>query len=490
MELRTRCAMALALALAVACGDSGKPPQTGNARSFLANSIWPVPTADTWRSSSVASGGLGAVGSGAHLRAQVAEVGPVPIFSVVDEGGALLVLGGSPFLLDLFTAAQANDPPGRSLATLIDAVRDFVRNNSIEPYVLSVNPSTMAIRRLALPKGDTPNYPGGIVAHANGRVYVIATAKLHEIDPHSMSIVRSLDLPLEPDNPGQTIYNSLQISTRNGDLLTKTGAQDSDGLIVRIDTGSLQVKARTQANIGTARLTTAVTGGTEYVYIPGPTETLRFVAGDGFFSLDRDWSKTYRADGDGTTAGVAMMNLGSADAVLFPNNNTVLYGVTAPLELYSQPTSNTSAEPVSVNATDTTLPGGSFTMVAGEAAAGGLIVAQDSVNGRLAAWRVSEDGGFDFVWLNDSLRPSIGAAVAYAQDRLYVDDRTCLTEAQRDCTLYLVVLDLQTGAELARTEVGGSQPSLSHILIGDGAAYYVASQGFGGPGFLTRVTLD
>jgi hypothetical protein len=47
-------------------------------------------------------------------------------------------------------------------------------------------------------------------------------------------------------------------------------------------------------------------------------------------------------------------------------------------------------------------------------------------------------------------------AVNYTAGHLYTDDRRC---SRRTCRLYLVVLDLRTGRELARVRVKGTRPS-------------------------------
>ena len=45
-----------------------------------------------------------------------------------------------------------------------------------------------------------------------------------------------------------------------------------------------------------------------------------------------------------------------------------------------------------------------------------------------------------------------------------------------------------TGDEIARVEVAGSQPSIGRIFIGSDAVYYIATQGEGGNGYVTKVT--
>jgi hypothetical protein len=45
-----------------------------------------------------------------------------------------------------------------------------------------------------------------------------------------------------------------------------------------------------------------------------------------------------------------------------------------------------------------------------------------------------------------------------------------------------------TGTEIARIGVAGSQPSIGRIFIGPDAVYYIATQGEGGNGYITKVT--
>jgi hypothetical protein len=487
---------ATVLMLTTVWSEAGLAASQGGSRAFLADSPWPVPTSDTWRSSSTPSGGLPADVKSQLLRTQSLELGPVPFLSVIADD-ALFVLGGSPFLLHLFTAAQSDalpELPDLTPAELLELLLELDQGRTAVPYVARIDPETMTAQVQELEKGDSLNYPGGIVAHQNGYLYAVATERLYEIDPASLEIVRSQPLPSLTTNSDtavdSTVYNTLQVSPRNGDLILKTGSFGTgNGILVRVDIESLEVVAKTEAVIGTARSTVVMQGDVEFVYLPAPTETRRFVAKDDSFELDPGWSKTYRSDGDGTTPGVGMLNMGSANTVVFPNNNTVLIGVTTPLALGLQSTTNPEAPLRTINATGTSLPGGSFTMLAGNPDAGGTIVAQDSVNGRLAAWRVGAGGSFSLLWVTDALRVSIGSAVVIDADRLYVDDRTCANEQnQTDCKLFLVMLDLATGEEIARAHVAGTEASLSHIVIGDDEVYYVASEAGRSHGFVTRVT--
>jgi hypothetical protein len=235
-------------------------------------------------------------------------------------------------------------------------------------------------------------------------------------------------------------------------------------------------------------MTTLVEGDTEYVYLPGDTDTLRFTVTDDGFTPDPTWSQPYRTAGDGSTPGVAMTPTGDHDTVVFPNNNTVLIGVSTPLEMLWQSTTDETSGVSSVNATSTDLPGGTFAPPPGDPFTTSVMVAADAVNGRLAAWRIADDGSLEQMWETDQYSVSVGAAIVSDQRRLYTDDRECSADGS-ECTLYLVIADLMTGTEVARVEVAGSQPSIGRIFVAPDAVYYIATQGEGGNGYVTKVTV-
>jgi hypothetical protein len=270
-------------------------------------------------------------------------------------------------------------------------------------------------------------------------------------------------------------------------LVLKTAPQNGNGQLVAVDVAEFEIRNQLETALSSARMTLLVQDGTEYAYLPGDTETLRIVVTDAGFEADPNWSQPYRAPDDGTTPGVAMTPTGSHGTVVFPNNNTVLINVTEPLEMLWQSTGDTGGGVSSVNATDTELPGGTFAPPPGDPFVNSIMVAADAVNGRLAAWRIDESGALENLWTTDEYAVSVGAAIVADQHRLYTDDREC-NERGRNCTLYLVVLDLVTAEEIARVEVAGSQASIGRIFIGSDAVYYISTQGEGGNGFITKIT--
>jgi hypothetical protein len=345
------------------------------------------------------------------------------------------------------------------------------------------------VETLEFPKREIVNYIGGVVAHENGHLYVVATATLHEVDPTDLTITRSLELPLFASEPVFSVYNGLLVSPMNGDIILKlSNFKDSTagGTLISVDPEEMVIRTMNELDVGTARMAIAFDGATEYIYLPGATLTNRFeVTSDGFVT-DEAWAKTYRSDGDGTTQAVATLYAGPADTAVFTDNNTVIYGVTAPLSIYTQSTTDVTAPATKQQAMSTSQPGGDWFMVVGDPYVSGIIVSQDVINGLTSGWQLGSGGTLTKVWESDRYRSSSGGAIAIDQGHLYVDDRQC-PEDDSDCTLYLVVVDLQTGEELARTVVAGTVPSMAHIFIGSDAVYHISSEEGKDHGFLTWV---
>ena len=125
-------------------------------------------------------------------------------------------------------------------------------------------------------------------------------------------------------------------------------------------------------------------------------------------------------------------------------------------------------------------------MLIGDPYRTGIAAVGDQATGRISGFLVC-GGGTEArkLWQNDELHSSAGMAINYEAGQLYTDDRKC---TKRHCRLFLVVLDLRTGKELARVPVAGHKPSMSQIFIGRDAIYYMATETGSRHGFITRVT--
>jgi hypothetical protein len=182
-----------------------------------------------------------------------------------------------------------------------------------------------------------------------------------------------------------------------------------------------------------------------------------------------------------------MVNMGPQGPVIFPNNNTVIYGVSAPLQLYVQATATTEDTLTSMDATSVTGPGGTFYPSVADPYVTRMVVANDQMNRVIAGWHMADDGTMSKVWETDRYRSSAGSSIAADQGHLYIDDLRC-AEADSDCRTFLIVLDVTSGEQLAEIEVAGTTPTLGQIFLGDDSVYFTSSEAGKGGGFITRVS--
>jgi len=469
----------------------GSSEAGSGARAGFADASWPYPYSDLWRSSAAKGVGLPADVVSADLETRSAELPDLPFYGVTDRDGDLFVLGGSPFLLNLFTEAAAGDPPNTMASAITEAVEGYEQSEVSPAYVARIDARTMVVKTVSLPAGQSVNYIGGLLAHENGKIYAVATSTLFEIDPDKMEITRSLELPLLQANPGFTSYNGLQVNPRNGDIILKASdfAGGTAASLSSVDVDTLQIRVTSDADVGTSRMTMVSQDGTEYLYIPGATETQRYVVNKQGFELDQAWSKPYRSADDGTVQATAMLYLRNKDSVAFADNDTIIYGVTTPLRIFTQSASSTTAAVNTKQAVSTDQPGGTFYMVAGDPFKTGIVVAQDAVNDILAGWKVSKAGALSKLWETSDYETSGGPAIAVDQRHLYVDDLRCEADGG-PCHNHLVVLDLKTGDEVAEVEVAGEIATLGKIFLGDDNAYFISSEQGKGQGFVTRVDVS
>src|SRR5262249_17940440 len=185
-----------------------------------ANTPWPTEHADVWRTHAARTGLPAGVGRVA-LRTASATLPDEPVWGYVGTGDKLYVVGGSPYLLNMFTQLMLGASKAR-IPTL--TARSLAASTRVTPYVAQLDARTMRVRVLRLTGGTALNYTGGLLVHANGYLYAVARAVLYKIDPRTFSIVASTPLPLPPDTSGQpnqmATYNGIAASA-DGDLILK-----------------------------------------------------------------------------------------------------------------------------------------------------------------------------------------------------------------------------------------------------------------------------
>ena len=185
----------------------------------------------------------------------------MPVWGYVGTDGNLYVLGGQPYLLDIYTKLIL----GRHESEKKLLAESLAYSERLTPYVAKIDPTTMAAKILYLPQKHGVNYIGGMLVHSNGYLYAVARAVLYKIDPKTFSIIASKRLPLILDSSGKpdylTSYNGMQ-ATLNGDLILKAfAASGVSGVLVRVDPIDLSIKVKAEsAAIAGARLAVATSG--------------------------------------------------------------------------------------------------------------------------------------------------------------------------------------------------------------------------------------
>jgi hypothetical protein len=527
----------VALTSSARSGDDTLPGREG-----LLDTAWPYGRSDSWRTSAVVGGaGLPKNFATGSLAAKSVEVSSVPFWGVTSSpdlcadaacaevGDDIFVLGGSPFLMGLFSYATPETINLRQGEHAIDAnlldpaelAAAIAEGDAAQPYIMRIDSKTMQVNGTAIltdgsPERRSVNYTGDLVFHENGKLYAVATSTIFEVDPVSMEVTRTHELPLyeaESDSEPQadlipygTVYNSLLVSPDTGDLITKgvnMFKSDVSAKLIDVSTSTPQLDQQFTADmnvaIAAARVTVAKQDGIPFVYAGGAAQTIRYAIGSDGFTEDTDWSATYRTppdksddmSGDGTTGAVGLTFMGDANFVVFPNNSSVGYGVTVPTSLFTQATDVYPSEsPIQQYfATSTPYAGGSFYSVAADPYNTGFIVFHDQINGNTAAWKMDENGHLIKQWETTDYATAAGAAIASDQEHLYMGDRRCDGPGLTHCELFLVVLDLTTMEKLGEVQVAGSVPTLGEIFIGDNEVFFISSEADKGAGYVTRISI-
>ena len=457
-----------------------RPP----ASPAFAATTWPTEHADTWRTHAAAAGLPADVGQ-LKLRALATKLPPVPVWGYVGTRRDIYVIGGAPYLLDVFTKL-IQGAPSASIPLLVAKSRAYAR--TLRPYVARIDTKTMTVDVLQLGRGTSVNYTGGLLVDSNGYLYAVARSVLYKIDPRTFTIVRSKRLPLAPASSGKpnenTAYNGI-MATQNGDLILKGwastgGGDNAPGVLLRVDPNDLSIKVRSlTSNVASARMVLAVTGGQQYLYFPNNTQSVRFRLEPAKFVYDASFSQTYLTPGSTTASSDVYMG----DGVVFSNNTDPT--ASTPMRVFAQDTAGSKLASTQAFTSDS--PSWNFFMMAGDPYKSGIVAVGDQLSGHIAGYMACAGGRtVQKLWENDSLKTSAGMAIDYQDHQLYVDDRRCTSSGR--CQLFLVVLDLRTGRELARVRVAGTKPSIGQIFIGPGAVYYIATDTNDPAGYITRVT--
>lgn len=479
--------------VSLSCSDSSSLVSGDGSRTGYYDTTWPNDHTDLWRTHAVKGAGLASHTTSDDLEATVYTLGSYPAWGYSREADQIYVIGGSPFLLDLFTDNIVLQTTGSrlSLETLLEELRNA---NAAVPYLAALNPSSVDdIDFLFLEEGSTVNYTGGVLVHENGYVYAVARSVLYKIDADGFEILKAQALPVLINDDESvnlfTAYNGLQVIS-NGYLLLKgvdiSSSVAAPGKLVLVDPENLDIKVDYDTTLlSSARMTLAEENGVQYLYHINTTDLIRFEVSADSIVLDETWSGTYRSSDSASTQGSSPLYMKGVDTVVF-SDNTSPFGVGTPMAVYSQSTVTATPNITGFNAYDTSAIGANFFMVAADPFSSNMFVVEDQNNGLVSGWKVVAENTIERVWTTGLYSVSAGVAIAVDQQHLYVDDRRC--QSDDACEIYLVVLDLLTGEHIAEIKVGGSLPSIGQMFIAGDAVYYIASEAGSSEGFVTKVT--
>jgi hypothetical protein len=424
-------------------------------RTSLYSTTWPVDMANLNRSNSVVNAGLPRDANVDNIVVETVEM-PFPVFAYTRNENEIFVVGGTPFILDKYVSEIDGLSKGRTKSN---------------PHITKYNPQTGEQIRIDLDRGKTINYIGGALIHKNGYVYAVSQSHLYKIEPETMTINMSVDLPTAKYPFSRvTIYNGLSVN-KSGLLITKyftIGSDDSRFMLINPDT--LEIENILEYPGASPRLAISPIGETEYLYHLNQSETFRLVVDHSKLELDGEWLSKFDPYGTGKSKNEEPTSPVVVDNTAFYTTNT-MYDSAEPMRIFWQDTEeifSKSDEPLSGELLfeGANNGGWSFFHLSIDEDTG-IIIGNDQGNGLLCAVKVNENGKLDRLWQKELC---VSARPAIVSDRQMVYS-TDFVNGHND----LVVLDLLTGDELIRVTTPATRATISTIVVSSNNEVYFGS---------------
>jgi len=355
----------------------------------------------------------------------------------------------------------------------------FLLSHTVGPDTVSwverIHPETLEPEIRSADLAGGPFWPGGIAAHADGSLYVTYGRHCHRLDPTTLELVATRALPR--DRP----YNSLVVlpsghlvmkDLGGGVGLNRLPDEFGGSELVVLAPGTLEVVATFELPEGSiARLSSV--GQDVYVVGVSRCHRVRFDAEAGTLTLDPEWSPRYQTL-EGQTYGWDIVISGDSGWFLDNGEGSEVFGgcyrgggaSTAPLHLVRVGLAGAAASSVEL------------VEVAGEP--GGVVanpptvdferrtaVGFDSGHGVMTAWSFGELGdGFTPRWQREQDHAAHMVRWPGSGHLL-----TCDYDRERGLD-QVVVLDIDSGAELARVDTASPVQSVLFPATGwDGDVY-------------------
>jgi hypothetical protein len=322
-----------------------------------------------------------------------------------------------------------------------------------------------------LPGG--PMWPGGMAVHRNGDLYVVYGRYCHRLDA-DCGLKQSLELPV--NRP----YNSFVILD-NGLIATKDFSEHHNSALLLIDPETMQLAAPPVEcpEPSIARLSSL--GNT--VYVVGVRSIFRLDANDAAAApcLDPGWRFNYIGDSKQTYGWDVVLD--GRNAWFMDNGKHRYFN-----KMIGAGVSPTALNLIRVSMTDPAdhailpisgLPGGSITNPPLFDRDRSIIVAYDSANAFMKAWRFDPETR-DLVPLWE--KPRFGCA---SHMILFASSGELITNDYRRGREHIVVLDIETGEERGRAALGWLSQGVVFPSVGWNRDVY-----WNTPNTLARVFVD
>jgi hypothetical protein len=326
----------------------------------------------------------------------------------------------------------------------------FVQGNSqpwenTTSWVERIDPVSLATvaRSPDLPGG--PFWAGGILAHENGYLYVTYGRYCHKLDS-GCNLIASRELPRPQP------YNSL-LALSDGNLVMKNFVRDGSSRSYfsvlqadRLEPVSPEVEIP-EGSI--ARISSDRGASGEFVYVVGDHTIFRYRYEGGSLTIDESWSFRYRAQPDAEQSYGWDPVIAGGSAWFMDNGENNFRGnfkgtavATGPLHLFR--VSLSDPEDAEMH-TPFGLPHGTIVNPPLIDASRRIAVAYDSGNAQIAGFRYG-DGVFERLWEH-----AFGASNHFL---LFPDTGEIVVNHFDGSAEHVVVLDIESGAELGRVATG------------------------------------
>jgi hypothetical protein len=309
-----------------------------------------------------------------------------------------------------------------------------------------------------LPGG--PAWPGGMAVHRNGDLYVVYGRFVHRLNRSCEPLV-SFQLPI--DRP----YNSFVILD-NGLLVTKDLSDVGHSTLSVIDTETMQAACAPLACPEPSISRLSAVGNT--VYVIGVKSAFRYHWSEDSRALEVDptWrydyigssSQTYGWDPVIDGKNVWFMDNGKHSYMIKMIGNGVRQTPNNLIRVSIGDSSDAQVIPISG------IKGGSVTNPPVVDLQRRIVIAFDSANRYLRAWRIDpESSALSPLWE----KAALGCA---SHMILYPDTGELVTNDYRKNGEEVVVLNVETGVEIARARIGGISQGVVFPSAGWGRDFY------------------